>query len=170
MRGGRAVFALGGGDFDHLQPVLRQFSPASHLIYEWLVIPDPANGEPRPGLARWQVSADALTYTWEIDPAAVWSDGTPIMAADWLTAVKAVARTKHKPIIGADWKRPMAEIVGFEDYRGATAMSISGIEADGGAAHRPATQPFLPIAAGGLPPPADPEPRLRQVPLRHRSG
>jgi len=53
------------------------------LMYETLLWIDPVTSEFTPGLARrWSISDDKLVYTFEIDPAAVWSDGRPITAAD----------------------------------------------------------------------------------------
>ena len=53
------------------------------LMYESLLWVDPVTTEFTPGLAcRWILSDDKLTYTFEIDPAAVWSDGKPVTADD----------------------------------------------------------------------------------------
>lgn len=53
------------------------------LMYETLLWIDPVTSEFIPGLARrWTVSDDRLTFTFEIDPAAVWSDGRPVTAND----------------------------------------------------------------------------------------
>ena len=53
------------------------------LMYETLLWLDPVTAEFTPGLAcRWTISADKLTYTLEIDPAAAWSDGRPVTADD----------------------------------------------------------------------------------------
>ena len=42
-----------------------------------------AGGAPGPDLANaWSVSEDALTWSFTIDPAAAWEDGTPVSAAD----------------------------------------------------------------------------------------
>ena len=53
------------------------------LMYETLLGTDSVSTEFTPYLARrWTISDDKLTYTFEIDPAASWSDGTPVTAAD----------------------------------------------------------------------------------------
>ena len=53
------------------------------LMYETLLWIDPVTSEFIPGLARrWTISDDRLTYTFEIDPAAAWSDGRPVTADD----------------------------------------------------------------------------------------
>ena len=53
------------------------------LLYETLLWSDPITTEFTPGLAnRWSISDDKLTYTFELDPSARWSDGQPITADD----------------------------------------------------------------------------------------
>jgi len=53
------------------------------LMYETLLGSDPLTMEFTPGLAgRWSVSDDNLAYTFELDPAARWSDGMPVTAED----------------------------------------------------------------------------------------
>lgn len=45
-------------------------------------------GAPQPDLAaEWSVSDDALTWSFTIDPAAAWEDGTPVTAADVLMTI-----------------------------------------------------------------------------------
>lgn len=53
------------------------------LMYETLLWTDSTSTEFTPGLARsWTVSDDKLSFTFDIDPAAVWSDGRPVTAED----------------------------------------------------------------------------------------
>lgn len=53
------------------------------MMYETLLNTDSDTMEFTPGLAaRWSISADKSTYTFELDPAARWSDGTPVTADD----------------------------------------------------------------------------------------
>lgn len=53
------------------------------LMYESLLSREPLSMDSAPGLAkRWTVSEDKQTFTFHLDPAARWSDGTPITAAD----------------------------------------------------------------------------------------
>jgi len=52
-------------------------------LYESLLDMDPVSAEYRPGLAeRWTISADKRTFTFQIDPAARWSDGRAVTAQD----------------------------------------------------------------------------------------
>lgn len=53
------------------------------LMYETLLATDPVTTEFTPWLAcRWILSDDKLCYTFELDPAARWSDGAPVTAED----------------------------------------------------------------------------------------
>ena len=52
-------------------------------LYETLLGSDPLTADFAPGLAnRWTISDDKRVFTFEIDPAAKWSDGRPVTAAD----------------------------------------------------------------------------------------
>ena len=52
-------------------------------LHEGLLTRDAA-GRPVPGVARaWEVSDDGRTWTFELDPDARWSDGSPITTADF---------------------------------------------------------------------------------------
>ncbi|MBP5320078.1 MAG: ABC transporter substrate-binding protein [Kiritimatiellae bacterium] len=53
------------------------------MMFETLLTIDPITTEFAPYLAkRWTVSDDLLTYTYELDPDAKWSDGEPVTAED----------------------------------------------------------------------------------------
>ena len=61
-------------------------------LSEGLLVPDTANtnrGEPVPAAAeRFTVSPDGLTYTFHLRPAATWSDGSPVTAADFVASYR----------------------------------------------------------------------------------
>jgi len=97
----------------------------SGLVYDSLFRVDAKTGEIKPNLGSWTVSADGLTYRWRIEPGAVWSDGRPVTGADYLTGVKAVARSK-KTVRAASFQ----DIEGFDEYRAGTAQTIRGISTD----------------------------------------
>jgi peptide/nickel transport system substrate-binding protein len=97
----------------------------SGLVYDTLFRVDGKNGEIRPNLGRWTVSADGLTYRWKIEPGAVWSDGRPVTGEDYLTGVKAVARSKRAIRVAS-----FQDIEGFEEYRTNLAQTIKGISVD----------------------------------------
>jgi len=66
------------------------------LMYESLLGTDPLTVDFVPGLAeRWTVSDDKRTFTFHLDPAARWSDGRPITAADVRWTFDAVMDPKN---------------------------------------------------------------------------
>jgi len=127
QRGGRIV-AAGGIDVQTLNPMLAAevtSTFAAGLIYASLYAVDPKTGELSPDLGSWTVSADGLTYRWTIKASASWSDGKPIVGQDYLTAVKAVARSK------VTVRKPnFQEVAGFAEYRDGIANAISGVTLD----------------------------------------
>jgi oligopeptide transport system substrate-binding protein len=76
-----------GAEPESLDPAISTGVPESFIqidIFEGLVHPGP-DGTLRPGVAEsWQVSDDGLTYTFKLRPDAVWSDGAPLMAKDFI--------------------------------------------------------------------------------------
>jgi len=96
VRGGRLVEGA-FADAKTFAPFLAN-DPSSNtvsgLVYDSLFRVDAKTGEIKPNLGTWTVSADGRTYNWKIEPGAVWSDGSPITGQDYLTGVKAVARSK----------------------------------------------------------------------------
>jgi len=126
-RGGRLIEGT-FSDAKTIAPFLAN-DPASltvsGLVYDSLFRVDAKTGEIKPNLGTWAVSADGRTYSWKIEPGAVWSDGRPITGQDYLTGVKAVARSK-KAIRVASFQ----DIVGFDEYRSSLAQTITGITVD----------------------------------------
>ena len=56
-------------------------------LFEGLVTEDPRDLHPVPGVAaRWEISADGLTYLFHLRPDARWSDGAPVTAADFIAS------------------------------------------------------------------------------------
>jgi len=68
----------------HLYTQTSSYTVLSALL-EGLVGEDPVDLHPVPGVAeRWEVSPDGLTYTFHLRPPARWSDGEPVVAADFV--------------------------------------------------------------------------------------
>lgn len=69
---------------ESLDPTLMEGVPEHNIymsLFEGLVSYDPETLAPVPGTAeRWEISNDALTYTFYLRKNAVWSDGVPITA------------------------------------------------------------------------------------------
>jgi oligopeptide transport system substrate-binding protein len=76
-----------GAEPESLDPAISTGIPESFIqidIFEGLVHPGP-DGTLRPGVAEsWQVSDDGLSYTFKLRPDAVWSDGSPLTATDFI--------------------------------------------------------------------------------------
>jgi oligopeptide transport system substrate-binding protein len=73
------------GDLDPAKTSLPDEFGILRALLEGLLIPSPNGGEPLPGApARYDVSADGLTYTFHLRPDARWSDGTPVTAVHFL--------------------------------------------------------------------------------------
>jgi peptide/nickel transport system substrate-binding protein len=84
---GGTVIEGDNSDIGTLNGLLSNDQPTAFIIgllFDSLVGNDPNTGLPVPsGLAdSWEVSADGLTYTFHLNPDAVWHDGTPVTAAD----------------------------------------------------------------------------------------
>ena len=78
-----------GPEPDSLDPQLARTDNSANIlrdVYEGLASLN-ARAEPVPGAAEsWEVSGDGLTYTFRLRPQARWSDGTPLVAGDFVAA------------------------------------------------------------------------------------
>ena len=84
-------------DIATMQPILSADTSSSriiNLIYDQLIQQDYKNGEPKSLMATYSISQDGLTYSFEINAKANWSDGKPVIAQDWLTGLKAVGKSQ----------------------------------------------------------------------------
>ena len=134
QQGGRIIEGT-ISDIATMQPVLVNDTAsgrATGLMYDALVQQDAKSGEVKPKLATYTTSTDGLTYTFTINDKANWSDGKPIIAQDWLTAVTAVGKSAKTVR-----KSTFQDIVGFNEFCApagtqckATASSISGVTFD----------------------------------------
>ena len=123
-------------DIATMQPILVADTASQRivqLIYDQLIQADPKTGEPKPRLATFSISQDGLTYSYEINAKANWSDGKPVIAQDWLTGLMAVGKSQKTVR-----KSSFQDVQGFLDYcvgsatsgcKG-TAKSISGVKID----------------------------------------
>ncbi len=58
-------------------------------LSEGLLSPSPDNGAPQPAVAtHWTISPDGRIYTFTLNPQASWSDGTPVVAADFVASLQ----------------------------------------------------------------------------------
>ena len=132
VAGGRIVEAL-LGDVSTLDPLRvsdgAQFDTAGPIIsqlYDTLAVADRKTGEILPWLATWTVASDGRTYEFDIAPNALWSDGLPVIGQDFVTTLKALARTKT-----GTGRAGLSQIEGFNDYKQGKATAITGVRAEG---------------------------------------
>jgi len=90
-KGGSYTEALVGG-LQRLNPLLDYYNQpdrdVDRLIFSGLLRFD-SRGEAQPDLAeKWGVSMDGLTYNFDIQPKAVWHDGTPVTSEDVVFTVE----------------------------------------------------------------------------------
>lgn len=76
-----------GAEVSTLDPATVSGVPEGRIVralFEGLCVKDPKTLEPLPGMAEsWKVSEDGRTYTFQIRPDAVWTDGNPVTAYDF---------------------------------------------------------------------------------------
>ncbi|TME90491.1 MAG: hypothetical protein E6I44_00215 [Chloroflexi bacterium] len=137
QQGGRVIEGW-ISDLATMQPVLSNDTTSARawgLIYDGILEQDSKTGEPKARMATYSISSDGLTYSFEMNAKANWSDGKPVIAQDWLTGLQGVAKsakTVRKSIF--------QDIQGFNDYcvsatgtqckPTASATSISGVTID----------------------------------------
>src|SRR5213596_2313925 len=127
VAGGRVIRGS-FSDIRVLNPVIATDATSGQvtdLLFDPLLRPDPKTGNPIPWMGKWTASADNLTFSWEIDSKANWSDGKPVIADDFLARSKAVARSKL-----TTQKSNWTDVEGWTDYRDGKATAISGITLD----------------------------------------
>lgn len=62
-----------------------------NALFEGLTVLDEATATPQPGAAaKWSVSTDGLTWTFQLRPNLAWSNGDPLTAADFVAAWRRV--------------------------------------------------------------------------------
>ena len=121
-------------------------------VLEGLVTPQADGGEPLPAAAeRWEVSSDGLTYTFHLRPDGRWSDGTPVVAADFIASYQRILT----PATAAAKPDLFFHVAGTEDfYRGRLSdFAQTGFRAPDDHTlliqlHRPAPE-FLAYVASG---------------------
>ncbi len=101
------------GDLDpHLATGTTDYNVLSAL-FEGLVGEHPRDLSPVPGMAnRWEISADRMTYTFHLRPDAVWSNGDPLTAHDFVASWKRVLT----PELAADYASLLYVLSGAEAY------------------------------------------------------
>ncbi len=81
----------------------------------------------RPAVAeRWSLSPDRLTYTFHLRPAAKWSDGAPVVAADFIRTFM----RGSLPDIGPDYANLFELIRGVRDWGARRSAALAAFAAD----------------------------------------
>ena len=127
QQGGRIIEGT-ISDIATMQPILVADTASGRittLIYDTILIQDPKTGEPVSRMATFSISADSLTYTFEIKANVNWSDGKPVIAQDWLTGMMAVGKSA-KTVRKSNFQ----DVQGFNDYKDGKATTITGVTID----------------------------------------
>jgi peptide/nickel transport system substrate-binding protein len=127
QKGGRIIEGS-FSDIRTLAPWLVSDTPSDRivdLLYESMLSADPNSGETQPGMAAVESSRDGLTHTFTINDKVNWSDGKPTIGLDFLTGVKAVAKSEKTVR-----KSLFTDVAGFNDYAAGRANDISGVKVD----------------------------------------
>jgi microcin C transport system substrate-binding protein len=98
IKGGEVIINLGPSpkSFNYYLDTSFQGSLIFGNLYESLLSMDPTDFEYEPALARkWTISNDKKTFTFQLDPAAMWSDGRPITAHDVKWTYEAIMDPGH---------------------------------------------------------------------------
>jgi len=166
-----------GSEIKTVDPAIVTGQPEGRIVralFEGLCVWDPRDLSPQPGVARaWDLSDDKLTYTFHLRRDAAWSDGTPVVADDFVWSFR---RFLH-PNTGAEYAYEMWYVMGAEQYTSGKVKPGDPVEIE--LNERPSGA--LPFASGIVlrgellaveAPSADREPgaRLRQEAARGEAG
>ena len=113
---------------DPTQQTYTYEAAVGRLVFQPLVQPNPGLTDVQPAAAQsYDVSSDGLTYTFHLRSDAKWSDGKPVVAADW------VYGWKHflNPALAAGYVDPFFDgtIAGADKYSDVDVKSASAIDA-----------------------------------------
>jgi ABC-type oligopeptide transport system substrate-binding subunit len=105
-----------GAEPEYLDPSLMTGQPdgrIARLLFEGLTDIDQATLEARPGVAeRWELSPDQRSYTFYLRKDAVWSDGKPITASDFVYSWRRVLA----PATASRYASHLYHIVNGQEY------------------------------------------------------
>ncbi len=97
----------------------------SSALFEGLCRIDQA-GRPEPGMAeRWELSEDKKTYTFHLRRGALWSNGDPVTAHDFVRSWRRVL----DPVTGADYASQLFVIANARAFHEGTAADFSQVGA-----------------------------------------
>lgn len=113
----RADFTFSNGtEIKTVDPALVTGQPEGRVVralFEGLCTWDPQDLSPLPGVAEhWEISEDKLSYTFYLRAGALWSDGSPVTADDFVWSYR---RFLH-PQTGSEYAHELWYIVGAQKY------------------------------------------------------
>jgi oligopeptide transport system substrate-binding protein len=95
-------------------------------LFEGLTVLDEATSKPLPGMAeRWDISADGLTYTFHLRTDALWSNGDPVTADDFVFSMERIL----SPEMASEYAYMLAPIQGAEDYTAGKIKNFADVGA-----------------------------------------
>lgn len=111
------VLHLGNGtEPQGIDPHIVTGVPEHHIVsslFEGLVSKDPYTLEPVPGVAEsWEISEDGRTYTFNLRRDAVWSNGDPVTAGDFLWSWERVL----SPALGGQYNYMLYPVLNAEAF------------------------------------------------------
>lgn len=114
------VFTVGiGNDVDSLNPftgILAEAYEAYQLQYATLMQPSAADFTPAPGLAQsWAESPDGKTWTYTLRPGLLWSDGTPLTAADVAYTFNRILKGRYEQTNYGSYVRNITSVEAIDD-------------------------------------------------------
>ncbi|PAW68356.1 MAG: peptide ABC transporter substrate-binding protein [Opitutia bacterium Tous-C1TDCM] len=84
-----------------------------NTLFEGLVAEGATGSDTVGGTAeRWEISADGLVYTFHLRPAARWSNGDPVTAADFVGSYRRILTAS----LAAEYAYKLYHVAGAEDY------------------------------------------------------
>ncbi len=112
------------GDLDpHLATAYTEFNIILALG-EGLAAIDEQTGKPVPAAAAsWEVSPDGLRYTFHLRPEAKWSDGEPVVAADFLFSYERILR----PALASEYAYMLFPVRGAEDFNSGKTADFASV-------------------------------------------
>lgn len=110
-----------------LDPHIVTGVPEFHImeaLFEGLVIAEPKELKPAPGVARsWEVAEDGLTWTFHLRPDALWSNGDRVTAADFHFSMQRIL----SPKLGSEYAYMLFCLEGAESYNSGNLADFSGV-------------------------------------------
>jgi oligopeptide transport system substrate-binding protein len=114
--------------FDPTQQTFSYESTIGRRVFEPLLQPKPDLSDVEPAAASsYDVSGDGLTYTFHLRQTARWSDGKPVVAADWIYGLRHLLN----PALAAGYVDPFFDgtIAGGQKYADVDVKSAPAVDA-----------------------------------------